>query len=103
VKYFKVWKSSIKVLKVFNTKSGGEISVEELLKEFITSIIEPGNEIQNDTPLYSSGLVSSMNHLQIINFIEKTFDVSIPMNQIGLANFDTIGLMAQFIQAQSNS
>lgn len=56
-------------------------------------------EINDDTPLYSSALITSMGHLKLINFLERTFDISIPAAKVNLDNFDTIHQMVQFVEA----
>ena len=62
---------------------------EELLNEEV--------EINDDTPLYSSDLITSVEHIKLIHFLERSFEIAIPTNKISVENFDTIDSITQFI------
>ncbi|MCX8128562.1 MAG: acyl carrier protein [Clostridia bacterium] len=77
---------------------------EEIHKYVYTNLLNNEVQIDDDTPLYTTSLITSMGHLKLINFIERTFDVSIPMSSLNLENFDTIKQIVQFIEGvQGNS
>ena len=70
----------------------------QLLKYIYENLLNKEVEIDEDTPLYTSSLITSMGHLKMINFIERTFEISVPMSKISMENFDTVNQIAEFIQ-----
>lgn len=74
---------------------------EEIL-EFVREIVEIGIEVSPDTPLYSSGIIDSMKHIQFINFLEKTYQIVIPISSINLNNFDTVEAIYTFVNKLKN-
>lgn len=77
----------------------GKTDMKEKIRTYIyENILNEETEITDDTTLYTSGLITSMGHLKLVNYLERTFDVSIPMNELTMDNFDTVNLITQFIQ-----
>ncbi|MBD3317893.1 MAG: hypothetical protein GF344_19075 [Chitinivibrionales bacterium] len=78
--------------------------MEEKIRSYIEENLLEGSEtIESDSPLYTSGLLSSMAHLKLINYLESTFDISIPGDKISLDNFDTLGQIAGFTRQLKES
>ena len=75
----------------------------EQIKNYIQKNIMDDDEIElcYETPLYSDGLLSSMGHLKLLNFLERTFNVSIPQGDISLENFDSINQIVHFLNEKS--
>lgn len=70
------------------------------IKIFITdTLLNNEIAISFDSNLYSSGLLGSLAHLKLVAFIERTFEISIPMNEVSLENFDTIDQISEFIES----
>lgn len=73
--------------------------MDEKIKSYIeTKLLNDQIRIGYDTALYSDGLLSSMAHLKLIHFIERTFRVSIPSQKINLDNFNSLGQICVFIK-----
>ncbi|MDF1672837.1 MAG: phosphopantetheine-binding protein [Vicingaceae bacterium] len=66
-----------------------------LLDGFIE--VENGNELENDTPLISSGILDSISILQLIDTLEKTFEIGFEAHEIDRDKFDSIDLINQLI------
>ena len=62
---------------------------------------EDEETIEDNTPLYSSGLLSSMAHLRLVQFLEKHFDVALPMSELNLENFDTVTKIAGWVSSKT--
>lgn len=54
-------------------------------------------QIDEHTPLYSGGVLSSMGHLKLVQFLERRYDVSIPMWEVSIDNFDTVEQIAAYV------
>ena len=56
-----------------------------------------GDNLQPETPLFSSGLIDSFSLVTLMSFIENAGEVSIDPADVTLDNFDNIERMLQFI------
>ena len=61
------------------------------------NILRGQTRIDDDTSLYQSGLLSSMSHLKLMNFLERKFRVSIAASVIDMDSFDTVSKISQVI------
>ncbi len=66
-----------------------------LLDGFIE--VDNANELENDTPLISSGILDSISILQLIDTLEKTFEIGFEAHEIDRDKFDSIDLINQLI------
>jgi len=58
-----------------------------IMKEFVE---DPDQEIDETTPLISSGLIDSLSIISLVVFIDKKFGVKIPDEKGTVENFETI-------------
>jgi len=58
-----------------------------IMKEFVE---DPDQEINETTPLISSGLIDSLSIISLVAFIDKKFGVKIPDEKGTVENFETI-------------
>ena len=76
---------------------------KRILNYLIESILYNSSmNLDYNTPLYSSGLLSSLDHLKLINFLEKNFITSIDFNNLYHTDFDTITLISSYISGIKN-
>ena len=74
------------------------MSDEKALREFISKMINMAPEgLQKDAPLLSSGLLNSINLLQVIQFIEKNYKTKVTMKYMAAENFDSIERILELI------
>jgi len=55
-------------------------------------------EFGDDEDIFANGLVNSLFSMQLIMFLEKEFDVEIEMEDIDVANFRTLNLIADLLE-----
>jgi acyl carrier protein len=96
--------------KMTETKSAIEVnssmtSNAEIVRQFVRKtfarqvLLRP---ITDDSPLFSSGIIDSFGVLELIAFLEETFQVNIDTSQRELSEFDTIAKIDHLItQLQS--
>ncbi|MFK0221274.1 acyl carrier protein [Streptomyces vinaceus] len=53
--------------------------------------------IEDDRPLISDGVLDSVAAVQMVDFVERTFDVEIADEDLELANFDSIRGLAALV------
>jgi len=57
-------------------------------------------DIQDDTPLFSSKLLDSMDVLKLIMLLEGGFSIKIPTFEVSLEMFDTVESISRLVQAR---
>lgn len=64
---------------------------EELIDYIMMEFVEdPDEEIDESTPLISSGLIDSLSIVSLVAFIDKKFGVKIPDEKGTVENFETV-------------
>jgi acyl carrier protein len=78
-------------------------NVKETLRQFIVKTYLPGESVENlqdDTPLRTSGVLDSLATLGLVSFVEKEFDIELEAHETGIETFDTVGGIADLIVAK---
>ena len=84
-----------------------ENPVKDELREFILSTCLPGespDNLRDDTPLQTSGILDSLATLGLVTFIEKRFGVELDLYDTSVERFDRLDDIAMLIarkQAQT--
>ena len=77
------------------------IEIREAIRGFILSKYlpteSPGN-LQNDTPLQSSGLLDSLAIVNLANFVEQRFEISLDLRDTATERFDSVDQIAGVVQ-----
>jgi acyl carrier protein len=58
-------------------------------------------KLSEDEDLLSSGILDSLGILQLVAFIEKTFGIRIPDEDVMFDNFQSVRAMADYLQKYS--
>ena len=56
--------------------------------------------IDDDTPLFSSGLLDSLDIVRLAVFLESQYGIRVSPFEIGLDGFDSIARIVRFIEAR---
>jgi len=71
-----------------NTKS----KIADYLARFF-----PGHALKEDEDIFSLGFVNSMFAMQLVTFVEQTFDVTIENEDLELDNFRSIAALSNLV------
>ncbi len=73
-------------------------NVKQKIMEFIISEknLLP-SDIQEDTPLISTGIIDSISTLSLVDFIETTFNIQFEPFEVDQENLNTVQKIADFI------
>jgi acyl carrier protein len=74
--------------------------LKDTIREFIVSNYLPGESLENlrdDTPLLSSGILDSLAALGLISFIEKKYGVELDVYDTSIEQFDRIEDIARSV------
>jgi acyl carrier protein len=73
---------------------------EATIREFVETkfrVRAGGRPLDDDTPLFSSGIVDSFGVLELIAFLEETFAIEIDTDMHELRDFDTVRAIAGLV------
>ena len=101
----------------FNPGEGGVQmeNIKEDLRQFIISEFLPdgqtsqgnggsqtgrisGANLNDDTPLQTSGILDSTAMLRVVNFVEERYGIVVRAHEVGVDNFDSIDAIAAFVE-----
>jgi acyl carrier protein len=76
-------------------------NITHKIKNFILSAIQIP-DLKNDDNLFETGIVNSLFAVQLLTFLEKTFDIQVNPEDLLMENFQSIDSAASFVlQKQS--
>jgi len=63
-------------------------------------IIENVNltELDDDYDIFAAGVVSSLFAIELMTFLEKTFNIKVTMDDLDMENFKTVNSTTNFVQ-----
>lgn len=73
--------------------------VKEQLREFLAEA-SGIPDIDDSTELFSTGIVNSLFAIQLMMYIEKTFNIAIDMEDLDFSNFNSIDAINNFIESK---
>lgn len=79
--------------------------MKEKIKEYIEKeLIEEKEEINLsfEDDILSNGLIDSMEAMQLITFLENSFGINIPPEDMVIENFITINAIGNYIESQKS-
>jgi acyl carrier protein len=80
--------------------------IKNSIRQFIVSRYLPGESVDNlkdDTPLRTSGILDSMSTLALVDFLEEQFGVSMEAHETGVEHFDRIEDIAALVQRKQQA
>lgn len=77
--------------------------LKQTIRTYILSEFLPGeseSNLQDDTPLRTSGILDSMSTLNLVTFLEQTYGITIDAHETGVDNFDRIEAIAALVASK---
>lgn len=67
----------------------------------VSEFLDPADadELRDDTPLLSSGVIDSLGLVRLVSFLETTFGVRLKAHQMNREHLDTIADMVRVVDA----
>jgi acyl carrier protein len=78
-------------------------AVKSRIKAFIMDEFLPGedpDELTDDTPLISGGILDSIATLQLVMFIEQTYGVAFEPHEVDKDNLDTLNRLMSLLMSK---
>lgn len=77
--------------------------IKSTLRKFVLDNYLPGeseSNLQDDTPLRTSGILDSMATLALVSFVEERFGIMLEAHETGVEHFDRIEDIARLVSAK---
>ena len=71
-----------------------------VLREFLPG--ESPDELKNDTPLMTSGILDSIATLKMVTFLESEFNISVEAHEVDAENLNTLALIGALVASKKN-
>lgn len=77
--------------------------MKEKIKNFIVeNFLFKERGLEDNEPLFESGIIDSLGLIKLLAFIEKTFNISLNMSEIDIEDFNTLNDILETIQKKMN-
>lgn len=78
------------------------MTVAETLSEFIREKFEIGDDpdFNNDVHLFNEGFVDSFGAVEIIHFVEETYNIEVTQKDITLFPMNTVNEIAEVVESK---
>ncbi len=78
------------------------MSIAETISEFIVNQFEIGDDpdFSNDVHLFNEGFVDSFGAVEIIHFIEQTYNIQVTQKDITLFPMNTVNEIAAVVESK---
>lgn len=73
---------------------------KEKIKQFLSRFFR-NHELENDEDIFALGFVNSLLAMQLVQFVEKEFSVSIGDDDLDLDNFRSINAIDSLVESKS--
>lgn len=76
----------------------------EIIRQYILTEFLPGEKpsnLQDDTPLRTSGILDSMAVIKLVGFVEERFGIEVEAHEASVENFDNIQSIVSLIHAKT--
>lgn len=70
------------------------------IREFIARHIR-GHELGDDEDIFASGFVNSMFAMQLVQFVEQQFGITVEDEDLEIANFQSVNAIAALVERKT--
>jgi len=75
--------------------------VKGRVREFLSRSFRH-HEFQDDEDIFALGFVNSLFAMQLVNFVENDFDITVENEELELDNFRTIEAVARLVESKGD-
>ena len=78
------------------------MDTQDILKQFINQTLLNGRQqVESDDDLLGDEIIDSMGIMQLVAFVERQFECSVPQADITITNFRTINAIDAYLAKRS--
>jgi acyl carrier protein len=75
-------------------------AIHDTVKKYILDQFLPGedpNDLADDTPLLTTGILDSLATLKLVTFLEQQFDITVDAHEADAENLNTLDLITSLV------
>ncbi len=72
-------------------------------RTYIQSTLLGGREVTDQQDLLLSGMIDSLGVMSLVAFLEETYEIQVPFQDVTIENFATIETIIQYAETQSKN
>ncbi len=78
------------------------MELSDSIRQFIIEnfLFEEDEKLQEDTSFLESGIIDSTGILELVTFLEETFDITVEDEELIPENLDSIGNVVKYLQTK---
>lgn len=70
------------------------------LRDFLSRMVK-GHELRDDDDIFATGMVNSLFAMELITFVESTFNIAVETEDLELANFSTVDALTALVERKT--
>ena len=78
------------------------VNFKERIKEFLSRLMR-NHDLKDDEDIFALGFINSLAALQLVQFMEKEFGITVEDEDLDLDNFRTLNSMDEFLERKLTS
>lgn len=71
-----------------------------VLRDFLSRMVK-GHELRDDDDIFATGMVNSLFAMELITFVESTFNIAVETEDLELANFSTVDALTALVERKT--
>ena len=79
-----------------------EVEIRARLREFVARFMR-GHDLQDGEDLFATGYVNSMFAMQLVQFVETTFGITVESDDLEIDNFRSIDAIAALVERKQGA
>ncbi|MGE5341783.1 MAG: acyl carrier protein [Candidatus Omnitrophota bacterium] len=77
-------------------------SPEAIIRQYIQENVNL-SDLDNDFDIFEAGIVNSLFAIELMTFLEKSFNLKVTMDDLDMANFKSIHATAEFVRRKEEA
>ncbi len=75
---------------------------KQQIREFVSRFFR-GHDLQDGEDIFATGFVNSMFAMQLVNFVEQTFGITVESDDLEIDNFRSIDAIAALVERKQGA
>ncbi len=78
-------------------------AIHDVVKKYILTEFLPGedpDELTDDTPLVTTGILDSLATLKLVTFLEQKFNITVEAHEADIENLNTLALISKLVHGK---
>jgi methoxymalonate biosynthesis acyl carrier protein len=78
------------------------MDIKQQIREFVSRFFK-GHDLQDGEDIFATGFVNSMFAMQLVNFVEQTFGVTVESDDLEIDNFRSIDAITALVERKQGA